>query len=138
MKEQETKDLEQLVSKVMQKSTLETPSFQFTDKVMAAINAEHQSAAIRYRPLIPKYIWAAITVTILGITAYLWFLIQPAPLNWPTLSFDFMENNLLSNEVTSLNPSKITVYALLLLAVMVCVQIPMLKRYFDKQGMFKV
>jgi len=136
MKEQETKDLEQLVSKAMQKATLETPSFQFTDKVMAAINAEHQSVTARYRPLIPKYIWAAITVTILGITAYLWFLIQPAPLDLPKLSFDFMENNLLSKEVTSFTPSKITVYALLLLAVMICVQIPMLKRYFDKHQVF--
>ncbi len=133
MKEQESKELEQLVAKAMQKSTLETPSFQFTDKVMAAVNAEHQTSATRYRPLIPKYMWVAIAVAIIGITAYLWFLIQPAPLDLPTLSFDFMENNPLSKELTAFSPSKITSYAVLLLALMLCVQIPMLKRYFDRQ-----
>lgn len=133
MKEQEAKELEKLVAKAMQKSSLETPSFQFTDNVMAAVNAAHQTSAIRYRPLIPKYMWVAIALAIVGVTAYLWFLIQPAPLNLPTLSFDFIENNLITKEVTAFTPSKITSYAVLLLALMVCVQIPMLKRYFDKQ-----
>lgn len=133
MKEQEAKELDKLVAKAMQKATLETPSFQFTDKVMAAVNAEHQSAAIGYRPLIPIYIWIAIAAAIIGITAYLWFLIQPAPLDLPTLSFDFIKNNSLSKEFIAFTPSKITSYAVLLLALMLCVQIPMLKRYFDKQ-----
>ncbi len=133
MKENENKELEHLVAKAMRKSTLETPSFQFTDKVMAAVNAQQQSVAIRYRPLIPKYIWVAITIAILSVTAYLWFLIQPAPLDLPTLSFDFMKNNSISKELTVFTPSKITGYAVMLLALMLCVQIPMLKRYFDKR-----
>src|SRR5690606_26587882 len=112
--------------------SLETPSFQFTHKVMAAVTAEPQTATIRYTPLIPKYIWIAIATVVVGITGYLWFLIQPAPLNLPTLSFDFMENNLVAKEVTAFTPSKITKYAVLLLALMLCIQIPMLKRYFDR------
>ncbi len=133
MKEQEAKELENLVAKAMQKSSLEKPSFQFTDNVMAAVNAVQQTSVIHYRPLIPKYIWVVIAAAIIGFTAYLWFLIQPAPLNLPTLSFDFMENNLLAKELTAFTPSKITSYAVLLLALMLCVQIPMLKRYFDKE-----
>ncbi|MDN3724807.1 hypothetical protein QRD02_10465 [Aequorivita sp. SDUM287046] len=135
MKEHETKELEQLIAKAMQKSTLEKPSLQFTDNVMAALIASHRTSAIVYRPLIPKYIWVAIGVGIFGITAYLWFLLQPAPLNLPALSLDFMENNPISKEVSAFTVSKITVYAFLLLALMLCVQIPMLKRYFDKQQM---
>lgn len=134
MKEQEAKELENLVAKAMQKATLETPSFNFTDKVMDAVIAQQQTAAIRYRPLIPIYIWIAIAAAIVGITAYLWFLIQPTPLNLPELSFDFIKNNSFSKEFTAFTPSKITSYAVLLLALMLCVQIPMLKRYFDKQG----
>ncbi len=133
MKEQEAKELEQLVAKAMQKSTLQTPSFQFTDKVMAAVNTQQKTAATRYRPLIPKYIWVAIAVIVVGFTGYLWFLIQPAPLDLPTLTFDFMENNAFSKELATISPSKITIYAVLLLALMLCVQIPMLKSYFDKQ-----
>ncbi|MDC7999611.1 hypothetical protein POV26_01020 [Aequorivita todarodis] len=133
MKEQETKDLEQLVAKAMRKATLETPSLLFTDKVMAAINAEHQNVTVRYRPLIPKYVWIGIAAAIVGITAYLWFLIQPTPLNLPALSFDFMAANSLSKEFSAFTPSKITVYALLLLAVMLCVQVPVLKRYFERR-----
>jgi formate-dependent nitrite reductase membrane component NrfD len=131
MNEQEAKDLEQLAAKVMQKTTLETPSFQFTDKVMAAINVQEQAAAVRNRPLIPKYIWVAIAAVVIGFTAYIWFLVQPAPLDLPVLSFDFIKSNSISKEVAAFTPSKITVYAVLLLALMLCVQIPVLKRYFD-------
>jgi len=133
MKEKEAKELEKLVAKAMQKSSLETPSFQFTDNVMAAINVQEQNATVRYRPLIPKYIWVAIAAIVIGFTAYIWFLVQPAPLDLPTLSFDFMENNPISQEVAAISPSKITSYAILLLALMLCVQIPMLKQYFDKR-----
>jgi hypothetical protein len=132
MKEQEAKDLEKLVAKVMQKSALETPSFQFTDKVMAAVTATQETVTTPYTPLIPKYIWIVIATIVIGMTAYLWFLIQPEPLNLPTLSFDFMENNLVAKEITAFTPSKITSYAVLLLALMVCVQIPILKRYFER------
>lgn len=98
MKEHETKALENLVAKAMQKSTLETPSFQFTDKVMTAINAEQKSVSFRYHPLIPKYIWIVIAATVVGITGYLWFSLQPEPLDLPTPSFNFMD---------SLSPAKI-------------------------------
>ncbi|MCB0465601.1 MAG: hypothetical protein KDC78_08000 [Aequorivita sp.] len=131
MKEQEAKELEHLVGKVMEKAPLETPSFQFTDKVMAAINAELQRESNCYRPLISRYVWAIIAVVVIGFTAYIWFLVQPAPLNLPTLSFDFMEDNLVTKEFAAFKPSKITIYGVLLLAVMLCIQIPVLKRYFD-------
>ncbi len=133
MKEKEDNELEKLVAKAMQKATLETPSFQFTDNVMAAINPAHQTSATRYRPLIPKYIWVAIAGAIVAITAYLWFLIQPAPLNLPILSFNFIETNSISKEFAAFTPSKITSYAVLLVALMLCIQIPILKRYFDKR-----
>lgn len=133
MKENETKQIEHLVAKAMQKSTLETPSFQFTDKVMAAINAQNQSIATSYKPLFPKYIWVAIAILVIGFTSYIWFVTQPTPLDLPSLSFDFMENNPISKQLANFTPSKITVYAVFLLALMLCVQIPMLKRYFDKQ-----
>ena len=133
MEEQETKQLEQLVTKAMQKSTLETPSFQFTDKVMATIKAEQQRDAIRYRPLIPRYVWAAIVVGIVGITAYLWFLIQPAPLNFSTSSFNFMGSFSLSKNLPDFAPSKVTGYAFMFFALMLCIQIPMLKRYSDNK-----
>ena len=133
MKEQEAKELEQLVAKMMQKTSLENPSFQFTDKVMAAVNAQSQSITARYKPLFPKYIWVAIALAIMGITAYLWFLIQPAPINWSIPSLDLIKNNAFSKEVSAINPSKITGYAVMLFALMLCIQIPMLKRYFDKR-----
>ncbi|PHR15059.1 MAG: hypothetical protein COA40_02650 [Aequorivita sp.] len=133
MKEQQSKELDQLIAKVMQKSTLETPSFQFTDKVLTAINAEQKSVNIPYRPLIPKYIWAAIVVGIIGITGYLWFMIKPAPLNLSIPSFNFMDSFSLSNNIPAFTPSKITAYAILFFALMLCIQIPMLKQYFNNR-----
>ena len=132
MKTQEDKQLEQLVTKAMQKATLETPSFQFTDRVMAAVKAEQQRAISRYAPLIPKYIWISIAAFVVGITAYLWFYVQTTPIEFPNLSFDFMQN-IPSQAVSNFRVSNITGYAFLLLAVMICVQIPVLKRYFERR-----
>ncbi len=133
MKEQEAKELEQLVSKMVQKSPLETPSFQFTDNVLAAINAQQKSVSFRYHPLIPKYIWIVIAATVVGITGYLWFLLQPAPIDLPTPSFNFMESFSLFKIVPAFTPSKISGYAIMLFALMLCIQIPMLRQYFNNR-----
>jgi len=133
MKEQEAKELEKLVAKAMKKSALETPSFQFTDKVMAAVNAQQQTSTINYTPLIPKYIWFSIVALVVGITVYLWYTLQPAPLDFQMPSFNFIKEETFSQEFKAFTPSKITSYAVMLLALMLCVQIPMLKQYVNNR-----
>lgn len=133
MKEQEAKELEKLIAKVMQKAPLESPSLQFTDNIMAAINVEEKSVAFRYRPLLPKYIWFVIAAIVVGITTYLWIMLQPAPLDFPNLLFSFMEKSTFSKEVAAFSPSKVTAYAMLLFAIMLCVQIPVLRSYLTKE-----
>lgn len=130
MKDNETKQIEHLVAKAMQKASMEIPSVQFTNRVMEALHAQ-QSAVTSYRPLFPKFIWVAIAALIVGITGYIWFLAEPGSLDLPSFSFAFMKNNVISKEVAAITIPKITSYAVMLLAVMLCVQIPMLKRYFD-------
>ncbi|MEX0995919.1 MAG: hypothetical protein WDZ45_02585 [Flavobacteriaceae bacterium] len=133
MKEQETKELERFVAGAMFKTKLETPSPHFTERVIKAVMAEQQATAIGYRPLIPTYMWIGIAFFIVSLTTYLWFLAQPAPFNWPSLSFGFLENNILFKKLAAVSISKITLYAVLFLAVMICVQIPVLKYYFNRR-----
>jgi len=133
MKEQEAKELEKLIAKAMQKAPLESPSFQFTDNIMEAIKAEEKSITFRYRPLLPKYIWFVIAAIVIGITTYLWLMLQPAPLDFQNLLFSFMEKSTFSKEVAAFSPSKITAYGVLLFAIMLCVQIPVLKSYLSKE-----
>lgn len=133
MKEQETKELERFVAEAMFKTKLETPSPHFTERVMTAVMAEQQTTAIGYRPLIPTYMWIGIAFFIVCLTTYLWFLVQPAPFSWPSLSFGFLENNTFFKKLAAVSISKITLYAVLFLAVMICIQIPVLKYYFNRR-----
>jgi hypothetical protein len=134
MNENTDKQLEELVDKVMEKSTLETPSFNFTANVMAQVIAIEQRAITAYKPLIPKWIWAIIFSVVIGFVAYLWFTVQPGTTSWiPSMDFEFLSNNRISKGISGITFSKTTTYAILLLAVMVFIQIPILKNYFDKR-----
>ena len=57
MNENVDKHIEKLVDKAMKDSVLETPSFDFTSKVMQHVTATSKSKATVYEPLISKKVW---------------------------------------------------------------------------------
>lgn len=134
MKEKENNQLDKLVDKVMKQSTLETPSFNFTANVMQHITADSKNRTTVYKPLISKTGWVVLIISILTIMIYILLSGDSQNSSWfDTLDFSMLSNIKIPNLFSGLKVSHTTLYALLLFGIMVCVQIPLLKNYFDKR-----
>ncbi len=134
MKENIDKHIEQLVDKSMKKTSLESPSFDFTDTVMAQINALEQSTVTAYKPLISKPMWFAIFAIGLSIVLYIILgtpITETGLLNFIDLSV--LTNNKFSFTLPEFAISKTVMYGVVLFGIMLFIQVPILKHYFDKR-----
>lgn len=135
MKENENKYVEAFTDKVLKDTKLESTSFDFTDAVMSQVEAIQYSKATRYKPLISKPVWVVISIGFLSFVAYLLFQNNTnSSSEWFTnIDFSLIFDNALTKLFSNLQFSNIFVYAMLLFAIMLCVQISWLKNYFDKR-----
>jgi hypothetical protein len=133
MKESD-KNIENLIDKMMSENTLESPSIDFTSKIMTQVLIAEKSKIKTYKPLISKTTWLLISFSVIAMTAY------------SMLSNNEISNNEVSNlEIAQLYSEKASSlfsgmhfsknigYALLIVPFMILVQIGLLKNYFDKK-----
>jgi hypothetical protein len=130
--ENEEKRIEDLVNKLMANDSLEKAPADFTNDVMSKIETLSETKTIVYKPLIPKYVWWFLG---LGFVALIYNVIfnksadsstLSERYNLPEVSFDLFSN-------LSVDFSNTLMYATVLLAVMVAIQIPLLKQYFNQR-----
>ncbi|KAB7529569.1 hypothetical protein F8C76_17315 [Flagellimonas olearia] len=135
MDEQQKKELETFVDKVMGETSLESPSPDFTEKLMAKIEAQSQQQVFVAQPLLPRKL---LTVLFLGFVAGFVYLLMTYGLDPNQGWFKNIHWNLdFSNTwrwMEGYTASKVTLYAVLLFGVLFFVQIPWLKRYLDQHG----
>ena len=124
MKESD-KEVEQFIEKIMKETSLETPSFDFTSKIMAQVAVAEKSKVTVYKPLISKPVWYSISGIILALIAYSFF----SGTTESEFDFNFKMPDLMPN----IQFSDATSYAVLIVAMMLLIQIPILKNYFDKR-----
>jgi len=130
--ENEDKRIEELVDKLMANDSLEKAPVNFTNDVMSKIEALSETKTIVYKPLIPKYVWwllgsgfvALIVNVILNKSSDSSSLSERY--NLPEMSFDLFNN-------LSVDFSSTLMYATVLLALMVAIQVPLLKQYFNQK-----
>lgn len=130
--ENEDKRIEELVDKLMANDSLEKAPVNFTNDVMSKIEVLSETKTIVYKPLIPKYVWwllglgfvALIVNVILNKSSDSSSLSERY--NLPEMSFDLFNN-------LSVDFSSTLMYATVLLAVMVAIQVPLLKQYFNQK-----
>jgi hypothetical protein len=132
--EADDKKIEAFIDKLMSADSLEQPSIDFTANVMSKVEAISNSTATVYKPLISKQVWILIVATFLALVGYVIF-------NEPSTSSGLLERFDLSGvsnplENISFNFSKTLMYAMVLMAVMFSVQIPILKHYFNNRMSF--
>lgn len=130
--EKDNKRIEELVNKLMAADSLEKSPDAFTDNVMAKVEALQHSTVTIYKPLIPKYIWWLLASAFVALVSYIMYK-KPSntaslsdKYNLPDVSFNVLEN-------ISFNFSNSVMYATVLLAIMVSIQIPLLKQYFNNR-----
>lgn len=133
--EKDDKRIEDLVNKLMEADALEQPSFNFTDKVMAQVEALSDSSITTYKPLIPKSVFYAIAAGFLVLVGYVLF-------NGSSSSESLTEKYNIAQDYQnilqgiSFDFSSTLMYSILFLAIMVSVQIPLLKHYVNNRLSF--
>ena len=134
MKENEDKNMEQYVHKVIKETPLESPSHDFTSKVMANVLAMDKSKATVYKPLISKTGWVLIFGGIIAAIGY--FLlnggtqVEGQPWSFGHGAKDFI--NTFSN-VHLFQFSRTTINVIVLSAILMIIQITLLKNYLDRR-----
>ncbi len=128
-------ELDAFAKKHIQEIEVEKPSIDFTSSIMQSILAQSTLKKISYEPLISKKVWFIIIAAIISL-----FFI---PIKAGKRSQEFLEKvdlsfntnlelpNLL--ESLSFDVSNSFSYAILLCAVMIIVQIVVLKNYFQNR-----
>lgn len=134
MQEDRDKQLETLIGKVIKKASLETPSQNFTANVMSQVLAVDKKTTITYSPLISRTTWLIILLSIVVLVVYILLLSKPDNSGWlNTYNFSFLSNNIFSKTLSEITYSSTTIYVVLSLTTMICVQLVLLKNYFNKQ-----
>ena len=134
MNEKVDKQIEKLVERSMKTQSLESPSSNFTSMVMNQVHALNKSKITIYKPLISKPMWFAIFVIALLVVSYIIFgmnTTESGLLNFIDLSI--LTDNKLSNILSGFKVSKTVMYSVVLFGIMLFIQVPILKNYFNKR-----
>lgn len=119
---------DELLDITMKMSSLESPSRDFTDSVMSYIENIPVSSVTVYKPLISKWVWIFVGLIVFLFYGYMAF--QATAINY--IDFSIIYDNKLVDVISSIEISKATAYGLLLSALMLLIQISLLK-YFKKR-----
>jgi len=131
----ENKNLEEFVGKLMASQKLEEPSSDFTANIIANLQADTKAKSVPYKPLITNWVWLVLAACVAALGAYI-YIAEPAE------SLGIAEklnvSRLIENPFNKFNVtvSKTFMYSMVLFAIMLCVQIPVLKHYFNKRIAF--
>ena len=126
------KYIEKLVENLMMESSLESPSIDFTNKVMAEVLAAQKSKTLVYKPIISKKAWVLIFG---GIFALFTFLILNRNASSSAFSFNvsFFSFDKFFKPISGMQISPLTSNVVLLAVVMLFIQIFLLKNYFTRK-----
>jgi hypothetical protein len=131
MKMDEDKYLEKLVDHIMKDQTLDSPSVDFTSKLMTQITVAKINEVKIYKPLISKPVLVGIMGSIIALIAYSVLNEKPQTssqwLAYVDLSFLY-DNYFLK----SIRFSKITTYSVVLATAMFFIQMSLLRNHFKK------
>lgn len=125
MKESD-KNVAEFIEKIMEDASLETPSFDFTSKIMAQVTVAESAKIKEYKPLISKQAWFAIFTILVAVIGFSFFG------DAQKTQFDFGLNSFLK-QLPTLHFSDTITYSILIVTLMILIQIPLLKNYFDKR-----
>lgn len=131
MKEND-KNIEQLIDKMMAEEKLQSPSIDFTSKIMAQVLILEEKKRKTYKPLISKPVWIFIGLSLAAIVIYA-SLFSVSENNFKIDQIGKLYSDKISTAFSGIHFSKNILYAVLIVPFMVLVQIGVLKNYFDKK-----
>jgi hypothetical protein len=132
MKNRVDKNLENLVEKMMKDTSLETPSFDFTSKIMSNVLATDKQKFISYKPVISKRGWLIIFAAIGSLITWMIFNVSENKTS-SNFDFSFINADKIFKIFSGFQFSSITTNIILLAMVMMFIQILFLKSYLNKR-----
>ena len=125
--------LDKLAKKVMQSSSLESPSLDFTVNIMAKVKASGISHVTVYKPLISKRTWIIVAILILGGLSYGVFGNIEGLGLVDKVDLSVISNNRVTEAISGITFSKTLMYAIGMCGLVFFVQIPMMKYLLNKR-----
>ncbi|QSB27215.1 hypothetical protein D0809_04035 [Flavobacterium circumlabens] len=125
------KNIENLIDKMMAENTLESPSIDFTSKIMTQVLAAEKSKIKAYQPLISKTTWILMGAGLAALIAY--SLYSSSDTSALETSQLYLNLDKASALFSGIHFSKNILYGVLIVPFMILIQIGVLKNYFDKK-----
>lgn len=131
------KKLEETTNKLISGMDVEKPSVDFTASLMEHIHTLETNRVTQYKPLISKLGWMILSILLVITTVYIASTTNSSNIEWlNSVDFSVLTNNKVTNSFSSISLPKTVAYAIGLFGLMLCIQIPFLKHYFDKRLQF--
>ena len=130
--EHDNEKLDAMLERLMRDEALESPSVNFTDKVMDKVYGIESSTVTVYKPLISKRVWLLIALSFVVLVAFVMLNNGSTDSQWlSSLEVPRPEFTLFDN--INFQLSGTFKYAVLFLAVMIGVQMTVIKSYFGRR-----
>lgn len=126
------KNIEQLIEKMMAEEKLQSPSIDFTSKIMANVQILEEKKLKAYKPLISKPIWILIGLAVAALVIYV-SLFSVSETDFKIDEVGNLYSDRMSTAFSGIHFSKNILYAILIVPYMILVQVGILKNYFDKK-----
>ncbi|MNQ37786.1 hypothetical protein D3C85_513400 [compost metagenome] len=126
------KNIEQLIEKMMAEEKLQSPSIDFTSKIMANVQILEEKKLKAYKPLISKQIWILIGLAVAALVIYV-SLFSVSETDFKIDEVGNLYSDRMSTAFSGIHFSKNILYAILIVPIMILVQVGILKNYFDKK-----
>ncbi|WP_142783685.1 hypothetical protein [Changchengzhania lutea] len=135
MKEKGDKYLDDFARKIMKETSMDRPSFNFTDAVMSKVEALNEDNATVYKPLISKTAWLLIGFATIVLVLYaLLFGSNTETPSWiQSLDLSRLSNLNIVDALPSISISKTFTYAIVFFGLMIGLQVILLKNRFNKR-----
>lgn len=132
MKNNDDKNIEKLVNKMMSESVLESPSINFTSTVMSEVLSVEKSKALVYKPVISRKAWLIIFASIIALFSFLLLNTksEASAINFDLSIFRFDK---IFTSLPAFHISSMTTNVLLAAGIMLLIQIFFLKSYLNKR-----
>lgn len=124
--------IEKLIEKMMAEEKLQSPSIDFTSKIMAEVLILEEKKRTVYKPLISKSVWISVGMALAFLVIY----ISLFSVSENNFKIDIIEKSYydkITGIFSGIHFSKNILYAILIVPFMILVQVGVLKNYFDKK-----
>ena len=129
MSDNKEKQLDEWSKKLFATTFLETPSFDFTAQVMKEVGLLSENKSVKYTPLISKKVWFIIGLVFTGLLGFAVFSKVLNTESW----FSTRSNIKVTALIPELSVSNTALYAIVLFGIMLLIQLPLLKQYFNNR-----